>query len=126
MFGRVWSCIVSGNYATIPATLHGYQRLAVTGEEYPVAVPAPSEISIPGILYLNVNTADIARLHAFEGDYYLRLQTPLLTVTGDTLIAQTYVLNPIYQHIAAPFEWDVEQFRNQGLERFITRYPGFH
>lgn len=125
MFDRVWARVVKGHYPSTPATLHGYQRLAVRGEEYPVALPA-AHASIPGVLYLGVNPADIERLDAFEGDYYLRLPTPVVLASGQTRLAETYILKPSYRHIAEPGDWDVEKFRTSGIEHFIARYQGFH
>lgn len=125
MFDRVWSRIVSGHYTALPATLHGYQRLAVKGEEYPVAIPASPAASIAGILYHDVNAADLARLDDFEGEYYARLPTPVTIVSGDTVAAETYILKPAYHGIAEAFEWDVERFRTSGIGRFIARYQGF-
>lgn len=126
MFDRVWARVVKGHYATTPATLHGYQRLAVKGEDYPVAIPAAPASSISGILYLGINAADLARLDAFEGDYYLRLPTPVIMASGQTRLAETYILKPSYRHIAETFTWDVDKFRTSGIERFIARYQGFH
>ena len=50
MFAPVWQRIVSGHYASCPAILTDYQRLAVKNEEYPVAIPAMGH-HIEGVLY---------------------------------------------------------------------------
>ncbi len=125
MFNPVWSRVVNGYYQSLTATLHGYQRLAVKGEEYPVALPASPEHSIPGVLYLGVNPQDVAKLDDFEGEYYIRLNTPVTAGTGELLNADTYILRPQYKHIAAPTEWDAEHFRTIGIKTFMTRYSGF-
>lgn len=125
MFDPVWSRVVKGHYTSLPATLHGYQRLAVKNEEYPVAIPATQHSSITGVLYLGVSLTDIERLDDFEGEYYLRLPTPVITDTGHTRLAETYILKPSCRHIAETFAWNVEHFRTSGIERFIARYQGF-
>jgi AIG2-like family. len=124
MFDRVWSRLVNGHYTAIPATLHGYQRLAVKDEEYPVAVAEPTA-TITGMLYLNISPDDIAQLDKFEGDYYTRLPTPVITIKGVIYPAETYILKPAYQHIATANTWDEEFFRTHGIEQFIARYQGF-
>ncbi|MEB4591450.1 gamma-glutamylcyclotransferase family protein [Candidatus Thiothrix sp. Deng01] len=126
MFDRVWARVVKGCYASQSATLHGHQRLAVRGEDYPAAIPASQHFSITGVLYLSVSSVDIKRLDDFEGEYYLRLPAPVTTANGHTRLAETYILKPSYRHIAEPFAWDEEHFRTQGIERFLTRYQGFH
>ena len=125
MFAPVWQRIVSGYYLSTGVTLTGYQRLAVTGEEYPVAIPA-AEHSIEGVLYHDVHAQDVMHLDAFEGEYYERLSVTVSSNTGETCPAQVYVLRPEFQHIAAEQAWDVDKFaQGGGLEAFMERYQGF-
>lgn len=123
MFSPVWSRVVDGQYQQTPAQLNDYQRLAVIGEGYPVALPAPGH-QIEGILYLNLAFPDLERLDMFEGKYYSRAAVTVSTTKG-SIDAQTYVLKPEYGHIAAPHPWDVEAFREQGIQRFMAHYQGF-
>lgn len=125
MFAPVWTRVVAGSYESCPAILHSHQRFAVKGEEYPVAVPASPEHSIPGMLYLGVTPQDVAKLDDFEGEYYVRSNTSVATNTGDMFDAEVYILRPQYQHIAAPNEWDAEHFRTFGIKAFMARYQGF-
>lgn len=125
MFDPVWTRVVRGCYQSCPATLTGYQRLAVKGEEYPVAIPASPEHRIRGVLYLGVTPQDVAKLDDFEGEYYIRLNTPVITDAGEIPDADVYILRPQYRHIAAPEEWDAEHFRTIGIKAFMARYQGF-
>lgn len=123
MFPPVWERIVTGTYASRDATLDGYRRLAVIGEDYPVAVPDTTEC-IKGLLYQDITPHDLVLLDAFEGEYYQR--TPVtVTTSTTTFAAETYVLKPTFHHIAATHSWDVEAFRRSGLTRFMARYQGF-
>ncbi|MBU0655500.1 MAG: gamma-glutamylcyclotransferase [Gammaproteobacteria bacterium] len=125
MFDPVWSRVVGGEYPSCPATLHGYQRFAVKGEEYPVAIPSSPESSIYGRLYLDVNPQDVQKLDDFEGEYYIRLRAPVICNTEEMLDADVYVLRPQYQHVASHTAWDVEHFRRVGIKAFMSRYQGF-
>lgn len=142
MFDEVWSRIVSGRYTSVPATLAGYSRFAVTGEQYPGVIPGadpsadPGTVSdtaidastvppmVEGVLYYGVNEADVERLDIFEGEFYNRC-TEQVTVAGGMISAQVYVIKPAYQYLLAPEAWDVERFKQQGLVEFIERYKGF-
>ena len=142
MFDEVWSRIVSGHYASAPATLSGYSRFAVIGEQYPGVIPgADSGIDlgtvsdtaidantvapmVEGVVYYGVNEADMERLDIFEGEFYNRC-TEQVTVAGAMISAQVYVIKPAYQYLLAPEAWDIERFKQQGLEEFIERYKGF-
>jgi gamma-glutamylcyclotransferase (GGCT)/AIG2-like uncharacterized protein YtfP len=126
MFAPVWQRVVSGTYTSSTATLHDYQRLAVKGEEYPVALAATGH-SIDGVLYYAVHAQDVAHLDAFEGDYYTRIAVQVITNDGEAITAQVYVLKAEFGHIAAAQAWDVTQFaQGGGLENFMARYQGFH
>lgn len=125
MFAPVWSRVVNGTYASCPATLHGYQRLAVKGEEYPVAVPTSAADCIAGRMYYAVNTADMQRLDMFEGDYYARLPVMVADGNGKMLAADVYVLRPEYADISTGKAWDEEHFRTVGISAFMLRYQGF-
>lgn len=123
MFSPVWERVVHGQYESQPAVLHGYQRLAVKYEEYPVAIPC-QPCSINGLLYLNVNNEDLSRLDEFEGDYYARTAVTLL-VHHKPMSGYVYVLKDQYKNIASSQPWDVIQFQKQGINAFLERYKGF-
>lgn len=125
MFAEVWTRVVRGRYRCRSATLSGYQRRAVKGAVYPVAVPALPEDGIDGMLYYDVEADDIDRLDRFEGKYYRRL-VEAVSISADTTIeAGVYVLHPDYRAIAADEEWDVDRFQRSGLPRFLSSYFGF-
>jgi gamma-glutamylcyclotransferase (GGCT)/AIG2-like uncharacterized protein YtfP len=125
MFAPVWSQVVDGVYAPIPARLDGFQRLAVKGEAYPAAVPLPTG-SMKGLLYPNISPNDLARLDAFEGKYYLRTPVTVATANGVYVTAWAYILDGQYRHILDTAEWDVGTFAAEGIQHFLARYPGFN
>lgn len=43
MFENVWRRVVSGRYRSTPATLHGYRRQRVRGEDYPALEALPQD-----------------------------------------------------------------------------------
>lgn len=124
MFAPVWQQVVKGQYQAIPSVLADHQRLAVLNEDYPVAIHQPAH-HIQGVLYLGVNADDIARLDRFEGEYYDRISIQVTDAQGCVYSADVYRLNAQFQAILAPVDWDVEQFKQQGLQRFLQQYKGF-
>lgn len=124
MFAPVWSRVVNGAYAQTPARLEGYQRLAVLGEDYPVAIPAPDH-RVEGILYIGVGVADMEQLDEFEGEYYQRLSVTVIDTAGISVTAWVYILNEQYRHILDTEEWDAGRFATTGIQHFLARYPGF-
>ena len=74
MFPNVWEQVVRGRYASVKAALEDHARYAIAGESYPGMV-AQTGATVEGILYLDIDAADIARLDTFEGHDYRRAGT---------------------------------------------------
>ena len=90
MFAEVWSLVVAGRYASVAATLGGHARHAIRDETYPGMVVSTSG-SVAGVLYLDVDAADLERLDRFEGEDYRRTVVTVASVDGVAYRAGTYV-----------------------------------
>ena len=115
MFPPVWSLVVAGRYRSLAGTLAGHARFAVDAQDYPGMV-VRSGASVDGVLYLDVDEADLARLDRFEGDDYRRAMVDVATAEG-TLPAETYVYLQAERLLASP--WDPAAF---AMQRFIDTY----
>ena len=116
MFPEVWNRVVRGRYQSCPARLEGYRRHALTDVSYP-AIVAESGAEVEGVLYLDVDAADLARLDAFEGAEYRRAAVPVSTASGTTT-AQTYVWLDATRLAHRP--WLPERF---SIPAFLGAYP---
>ena len=72
MYDEVWSRIVIGKYKRIDAQLSGYRRLKFKDENCPGIVKG--EGTVKGLVRLQVDQDNVARLDTFEGTYYERVQ----------------------------------------------------
>lgn len=107
MFAPVWERVVGGRYRSLPARLHDYVRLAVRGASYPGIVEREGA-QVDGLLYLDVDPADLDRLDAFEGSEYARrdLVVSLPDGSQNTAAAYVYLLPAkLDEH-----EWDPARF----------------
>lgn len=104
-----------------PARLAGYRRRPVRGEEYPGIAAAPGG-EVDGVLYRGVEADALARLDAFEGDMYRRVEVAVMLADGRTTTAQTYLFRPDLAHLLEDREWDFERFVAEGKTRFQARY----
>ncbi len=107
-----------------PATLPGYTRHPVRGEDYPAIVPA-GDGEVRGQLYAGIQASAWERLDLFEGNQYERQLVHVALPDGSRLDAWTYVFRPQYRSLLLPGHWDVEAFRREGKRRFEARYLGF-
>lgn len=132
MFAAVWTSVVAGSYRSLPATLRGFRRQRVKGQDYPALEPAPASdaaAAVDGIVYLDVAAADLAALDAFEGPDYRRIQVPAIPrqgaaagrPTAATLLVQTYLF--IAADKVEAGDWDPEEFERERIGRFLREYP---
>ncbi|MDB5797485.1 MAG: gamma-glutamylcyclotransferase [Paucimonas sp.] len=108
MFPEVWRLVVQGSYRSQPASVPGFSRHALHGRDYPGMVARPGA-SVAGILYFDLSPADLARLDAFEGEEYRRIEVAMAPDgKGPALRAGTY----LYQgpDLLAQQEWDPDAF----------------
>ena len=119
MFPVVWERVVQGRYRSSEATVHGFQRLRIRGEQYPALIIDPHAGSLTGRIYYEVSASDIARLDHFETSDYARV--PLaVTVAKKTLTADAYLtLTP---DALERLEWSPATFERDGLESFLATY----
>ncbi|MCW8956360.1 MAG: gamma-glutamylcyclotransferase [Gammaproteobacteria bacterium] len=123
MFESVWNRVVTGSYQKIEGQLFGYSRFCIKGEHYPGLIEKPG--TVDGVIWLDVNQEDIAKLDCFEGDYYGRSQVFVADSHDRCLDCETYVIADNFQYLLDEKPWDVDQFHERYLEDFIAEYVGF-
>lgn len=124
MWADIMARVCGREFASEPATLAGHSRHPVRGEDYPGLRPAADGV-VPGRLYHDVDAAAWARLDAFEGDEYERVDVLVALADGRTVPAQVYRFKGDVAERLLPGAWDVDAFGREGRERFLARYVGF-
>ncbi len=116
MYAAVWERVVCGRYPSAPALVAGHARFAVRNASYPGLIAAPGA-SVRGVLYFDVDDADLAALDNFEGPEYRRQVLSVTLDTGEKLHAATYLYIDPTGLSTVP--WQPEAFR---LEEFLRAY----
>lgn len=116
MFDAVWSRVVQGRYRSIEGSVAEHARFAIDGEDYPGMVPH-GNVQTTGLLYLDVDAVDLARLDAFEGDDYRREVVTVAAADGVAREAQSYIYLRRDRLLGAP--WEPGAF---AMERFLATY----
>ncbi len=124
MWADIMARVCGREFASEPASLAGHRRHPVRGQDYPGLRPAPGG-QVAGRLYRDVDAAAWARLDAFEGEEYERVDVVVALADGATLPAQVYRFRTEFAGRLLPGDWDAEAFAREGRERFIARYAGF-
>jgi len=107
-----------------PATLAGFRRCRLRGEEYPAIVGQPDAV-VQGVVYFEVSAAAWQRLDRFEGEMYERRAVQVNGPDGRSLAADTYVIRPAFAPLLLPAEWSYAEFLHTGRQRFAAGYAGF-
>ena len=116
---------VSGHQpASVNATLEGYVRRTVRGEQYPAIKPL-SGSHVEGLVYMNIADDGWRRLDRFEGDLYVRTRVQLTSAENTPLIADTYVIRPAFYKLLCKKSWDYEDFLRTGKVDFQRMYQGY-
>lgn len=135
MFERVWRTVVSGRYRSMPATLRSFRRQRVRGQDYPSLQRLPADdpcdtggavSPVDGVLYLDVETSDIAALDAFEGADYRRVEVRVILAAAPhaprgTVLATTYLY--VAGDKVEPGPWDPGLFEREAIDRFLRDHP---
>lgn len=116
MFAPVWERVVAGRYRSSAATLAGHARFALRDDTYPGTVAAPGG-TVAGVVYFDIDAADLAALDHFEGSEYRRTDVQLRLDDGSVLAAQTYLFEAHGRLSDQP--WNPDTF---ALERFLDSY----
>lgn len=116
MFAPVWQRVVAGSYRSAPATLDGHVRFALVDDTYP-GMLARADHAVRGVLYFDVDAADLVALDHFEGDQYQRRPVEVQTDDGLAVSAETYVFDAV--HRLSDRAWEPENF---ALEHFLDSY----
>jgi len=116
MFPAVWERVVRGKYRAVPAMLPGHARYEVSGETYPGMV-LQADSAVNGVLYLDVDDADLLALDVFEGSEYRRDVVTVSVTAEENLTAVTYVFTA--DERLTDKTWEAESFR---ITHFMDAY----
>jgi gamma-glutamylcyclotransferase (GGCT)/AIG2-like uncharacterized protein YtfP len=122
MYDRVWSRVVTGQYARQNGVVKGFQRLQIKNESYPGLIKGKGRVT--GVVYLAVSAEDVTRLDRFEGELYRREMVEVICSDGRHVPAAFYLIKDQFKNLLAG-EWSQSQFELHGLAKFEAKYVGF-
>lgn len=106
------------------ARLDGFFRSQIVDETYPGIFPQTNRY-VKGMIYFDLTQTALARLDAFEGEYYIRSQIHINCDEMGVIPAAAYIIKPSYQHLLTGKEWSFEDFLTSGKQEFLSKYVGF-
>jgi gamma-glutamylcyclotransferase (GGCT)/AIG2-like uncharacterized protein YtfP len=126
MFPAVWQAVVGRSYKSVEGTAAGFEVFRVCDAVFPGIIAGSGECSVPGVVYLDVDSASMERLDRFEDDFYERRAITVDCSDGQQRIAEAYVVPQVNRSLLTNEPWGRESFvASGGLEQFISRFAGF-
>ena len=126
MYPQVWQAVVGRTHESAHGRAGGYAIYRVRDAVFPGIVAADDGASVPGVVYLDVDEAGLARLDRFEDDFYRR-ELVIVRCNDDTVRdAFAYVVPEENRHVLTDEIWNADEFLARGdLDQFLARFAGF-
>lgn len=105
MDDAVWSRVAQEKCVSRRAVLHGYEARKLRGVTFPGLVESAGAVT-PGLVYFDVSAAAMARLDAYEDDFYERVPVPVVLVDGSEITADLYLMQPSHRDVVLPERWE--------------------
>lgn len=100
------------------ARLDGYARFRIKDRVYPAIVESAGS-DVPGVLYPDLDAAELDRLDRYEGTLYERRGVSVWVGPVATPAA-TYVLRPEFRHRLSDEPWDLDTFLRDHLDEYLA------
>lgn len=120
---EIMTAVAGRLYPAHPACLHGYARYSLKDGSYPGIRPQSGALTL-GILYTGVDARSLRRLDRYEDDFYRRQTLAVTTSSGETALAQVYVVAPEQYELLASRPWNLDDFMERSLAGFRSRRWG--
>jgi gamma-glutamylcyclotransferase (GGCT)/AIG2-like uncharacterized protein YtfP len=124
MVPSVAEAVLGRRPLSLPATLDGYARFRVWGEDFPGVIPC-ADHSTTGVLYTGLRADELSVLDRFEGVWYARKRVVVGTVDARRVSAYVYAIRPEYRAILTQESWDAVRFAREKARAFVRAYAGF-
>ena len=120
---HIWRGVVKGEYQKSFALLKGFQACVLKGVVYPGLIEKEDSYA-NGMIYYDINKEDLARLDAFEGMSYKRVEVFPSVDGKDDVSCHTYLYIGD-QHIVTHEMWSFDKYLLNGHDKFIAGYSGW-
>lgn len=119
---RIWLGVVGRDFPSCPANLPGFAIFRVENADFPGIIPANPEDLVPGRLFTGLDDTVIARLDAYEDNFYDRRGVTLLDAGGNPVLSQAYVVADAFRGALSDDRWTLDWFEKNALERYARRH----
>jgi hypothetical protein len=114
MFGELIRAVAGRAPRRQDAALRGYAQFLVPGEGEAAMIPFPDR-EVDGVVYRDVDEAELKRVDAFQGRRFERVAVTVEAGGGEWIEADAYVLKPRRRKALSAEAWDEVEYRQKRL-----------
>lgn len=119
----IWHLAAGRGCLSEEAVLRGHLIRRVREADFPGILEAGPDAEVPGRVFLDLDPDTIARLDAYESDFYERRQVTV-QVAERELRAAAYVVPEARAAILSDEEWSLDWFREHAFTDYYRRLKG--
>ncbi|MCB1228627.1 MAG: gamma-glutamylcyclotransferase [Verrucomicrobiae bacterium] len=119
---RIWRAVTRCDCPSEPATLPGYAIFRVLEADFPGIIESRPESSVPGRIFSGLDDEILARLDAYEDDFYERREVTLLDATGNPVQSQAYVVPARFREGLSDEPWTLDWFETEAMDSYLARH----
>ncbi len=100
----VWDRVAQESCRTAFAALAGHEVRRLKGHPFPGLIEVAGAIA-PGLVYFDVSPEAMARLDAYEDDFYVRIPATVTLRDGGSVHAQVYLMAHESRNLVESEKW---------------------
>lgn len=116
----VFRAVTGRSLPARPATLAGYARYRLRGLSYPGLIAEVGAVT-EGLLITGIGPRELARLDAFEDDFYRRVTLRVSIGAGKLISADVYVIPAEHRDLIDRRPWQLDAFVLDEGQEFLRR-----
>ena len=119
MFRDVAQAVTGKTFTVQSGLLHGYSQFVIQDEGQSAMIPFPDR-AVDGLIYCDVDKTSLAKLDAFQGNRFERVEVTVEAEGGEWVEAEAYCLKLRCRKELSAQEWDEDVFREKFLKQVLA------
>lgn len=119
MFRDVIQAVAGKTFPMQDGVLRGYIQFTLEQDGQSAMIPFPDRV-VDGLVYLGVDEEALARIDAFEGALFERVEVSVESPAGEWIEAEAYCIKLSRKRLLTSREWDEDEYRQNHLQKVLA------
>jgi len=118
MFMELVNVLTGKPFMTKFGVLNGYAQFVINDDGQAAMVPFPDR-RVDGVVYLDVDDESLAKLDAFQGNFFVKEEVSIEGEGGEWLEASAYCLKLSRKSLLTAAEWHEDVYHEKYLKKVL-------